>query len=121
MLLMCMLLAYAVPGVLGAVCGPGLFSANGLTPCTVCPPATPFSTSGAASCSSCASGCEAGSHGVFPCLDESWTVWYDASSVELSHSCVKAVASTATWANASVACGAFGVGHHLLTSSQVKR
>ncbi len=69
------------------LCPAGTFSTAGAASCTACPAAFPFSRAGAASaasCSACASGCD-DTFGRFPCVDTSWTLWYDVVGVEAAH------------------------------------
>jgi hypothetical protein len=82
-------LLFVLPGATAVVCPAGRYSPSGASPCTVCPAATPFSVAGstsASACSACASGCD-GAYGRSPCVDETWTLWYDTGGVETANRC----------------------------------
>ena len=108
------------------LCSAGKYSAAGATSCTSCPASTPYSRVGSTSstaCVSCSSGSCDSSYGAVmssPCIDSTWTVWYDKSGVEGSHSCIKVNSTSLSWLAANAACSAVASGVHLLTSSQVR-
>lgn len=54
-----------------------------------------------------------------PCIDSSWSVWYDKTGLEGIHSCIKLFRTSVSWAAANAACSAVAPGVHLVTTNQV--
>ncbi len=118
----CLLLLALIAVALAQQCPPGTWSSTGNSPCTKCGSSAPYAPAGSTSSAACVActdaACNAGDHGVYPCVTPSWTLWYD-TGVELSHSCLLYVSAGAVYGNAKSACANKGAGYHLLTSRQV--
>lgn len=105
-------------------CPAGTYSSGAASAasCTVCSAATPYSTSGASSCTSCTTGCDAAgsSYGRYACPGTDWTVWYDTTGLETVNSCVKYYSDAMLYPQSRDACVAAASGGHLLSSRSVR-
>jgi hypothetical protein len=73
------------------LCTAGTYSPVGAGVCILCPSAAPFSaanSASAAACSTCVLGCD-GTYGRYPCVDATWSLWYDTGGVETANRCAR--------------------------------
>jgi hypothetical protein len=99
-------------------CPAGTYNSySSFSSCTVCPSAAPYSLSNSVSgesCTACPGGSScSSSHGSFPCIDTTWTLWYNSQAVEAGHRCVASGAAARVRVLRKVAGELNPRGHHL--------